>query len=815
MEHLLLHLGNEAFSKDNVDLLISSFAGEQTDMIPYTQFLEWCSIADGAITQAATISLVVRDKDGSKVEALRVSLYDSCRQVKRRVMGHCHQLLACDCAPVECQQLKLFRHGPNGRGCEEASLSDFDVLLASTTAGDTPWEMELQLVQPPPLSMLDFACIVAGKEPLDTALTLAFCGRDVTEPLASTDSAASPASPSRGSGAGVPGSSPLASLPSIRAPHQRLAATARWLLARGAGHHAEDVTGAVNECLLHCNASVLQELMKAEGYEPLAWEQVVQGVFSASCGLSRTVEDDAISRLADVAGDDVGPLGADAREMLAERLDAEVKEATELLDFVDILRRRLLPAVSLPPDLLSRPALLGCGGEQQEVMIGELGAVGASLLLGAAHRGQCWALAELTRRGVTWESSLGGKCKPGGLSVHWLKSAAIALEDQFRAVLNSMALRVAILRGDAAVATTAALAADGCISASWSEGPLITAARCGVRRDVLDVLLQRSTADPNLGCYEYRGKGAFALMSPLGWLARSAASFRKQQGGEVPKAVNNMIERLVAHPFTDLEFGRVSGEGTRSECLLETTAHCFRCAGLWSGLLCLLQMGAPPGGVALHDPRLHANGGSWGKVDQPEDSICELGQVEWLDALEQQLEGESASSEDVAQKVFQKQQAVARLLKWLRYVRRKEFVFPSVQSFPAPFRTVAKSLLRHMVQRSSPRRPALPLRALERVLSFVGFWEFPTGRPCYTRELHLRRIDGYSRTCGLAGCPVYDRELMFSGCQLRLSDWAEDKFRARCASVSPVATPKSLPKTEPDEGLETRLSAAADKVPAP
>jgi len=790
-EYLLLSLGPDVFDPTSVDLLLNTFAGVGSKQIPYEKFLEWCSVGADAQRQASdTVRIVIRREDGARIFVVGVKPSDTVLQAKRKVAKHFLATLAFDAAPLEQQRLLAAgRELRDGDVVQSASAAGGRAGAAATPAA--PTELELQLAHPPPLSLLDFVCVVAGDAvDVGRALALAFCGRSVTHPLSGVGSLASrPASqgtsPGRGpaegsmsdmfdnaSGLGAElecGATPLERIPGIRAKPNRLAAATRWLLAQGAADGiagAASLAGAIDGCLRQCNAAVLRVLLAVEGAEPLTWEQAVHGIFSASHGLCRLAYKD----FALLPGDDQARL--DRREAIA-LLQVETAVAQGLADFVDLLRKEILPGLTLPSDLLDRPALIS----DEEVILGEPGSPGSSLLLAAAHGGHCWALAELARHGVPWKLPNGGaKGKPGALSVHALRSASMALEDQLRANIRAAELRLAVLQGD--VATIRRLQVeDACaVLPTWSEGLLVTAARCGANAEVIEALLGDANADPNIGRYEYERRGAFDLRSALGCLAASASSLQK--GGVTGDALDRLVERLVLHPRTDLDFGCVTGAASRAECVLETPAQCFRRAECWQWLHWVLLAGASPSS-SDKDPRLSANGGDWGKVDPS--AAWGASTTEWLDSLERDLKRAQSSGQ------ADQRRSATRLALWLRRVRKQDFAFPEVNIYPAPFRKVAATMVRGLAQRSGPRRPALPLRAVERVLSFVGFWDFPTGRPNYLRDLHLRRVDGYSRTCGYAGCPVYECEVLFSSCQLLLGEWAEDAYRAREA---PKASPE-------------------------
>jgi len=544
------------------------------------------------------------------------------------------------------------------------------------------------------------------------------------------------------------------------------------------------------------------------GAEPPFWEETIQGVVSISHGLTRIVHSDL--------GFHCGGSSLDAatRKDMLKHMGVEVARAKQLLAFLETVRGELLPQSGLPRDVFELEALIE-GECEQEVTFSGSTSQHRNFLLAAAHGGHCWALAELAHAGTPWPNPT-----PGGLSLEAVQSAAAALEERARAVVLMAEVRMAVLRGDVdglrrffpcgawsvgsdgsggtrAVRQLSKSSLRARRDMGWSEGVLITAARCGASAEIAEVLLSSTRLDPNLGRYEYKGDRCFELFSTLGWLAScSSSSSPGCPRGDTSKL---LMERLAGRPGADLEFGCLSGSQSRAECRLETPAFRCRQAGNWHGLLCLMRAGAPiptcgEGGSASR------GGGGWGQVDHFAPAFGK-GPTDWLDSLEQDLTRQreltaqslnpaptstrppppSLEEEERRRQMEVQLAASQRLARWLSQVRRPDFVFSALGAYPSSFREAAIALHRGWVQQP-PRGlcSPLPRRSLEKILSFLGFWDVPAGRPSYIGGLRLRRIDGqHVRTGGYAGCPVEQWELLLSDVQFRLGDWAESVYRAR------------------------------------
>jgi len=821
---MLTTLGPDLFDHSSADLLLSAFDGKAFGPIHYAKFLEWCSEsvelfkeappprfgsqADSprsVSTEGLHLNIQIRAKDGTLLTLISAALYDTVHQLKQKIRTRMVEQLACDGLPVGAQRLAV--HGLH--------LGDGD-LLADYGAAGPDVSVTVQLERPPPLSVLDFACIVAGSgcacyshsadrgptesalQELELALSSVFNGRDVNARLQEQSGNELGCGPLLGVGSDDCGP-PLWFLPRVHAHPSRLAVAAQWLLAHGARAEEACCNGrsAVDECFLHGNEAVLRVFLRW-GISPPTWEQIVQGLVTISHGLSCIVHSDLGFSCGEAPLDELGRVG------VLSRLDDVVAKARGVFTFLDMLRCELLPSNFLPDDLFMRAALIG-GAWEQEVTLGGPGNERMNFLLVAAHSGHFWALAELVSRGLPWRAALPREKAylPAGFSSQKLAEASSILEQRARIVVMSAELRMAILKGDMtglrsllAVANSL-VGGGGGLCQGWSEGLIITAVRCGSSSEVLDVLLSSPRLDPNIGRHDYRGQGCFQLCSPLGQLASSSAD-----GCVSLELVEGLVERLVAHPSVDLEFGQVSGHSERAECRLETPAFRFHQARMWNSLLCLLRAGASVPTCGAADPRLAMNGGQWAQVDK---YMPAWDKREWLDSLDKDLVRESNLIQEqlkslgsevavgldqvaVAQRrryLTAKISGARRLSLWLQQVRQPLFNFAGLAAYPTPFRQVASALRRGLVERpakwlSSP----LPLHALERLLSFLGFWEFPAVRPSYLRELRLRRVDGLERTCGYVGCPVYDWEVVVSDALFRLGDWAEEVYKARGTSFA-------------------------------
>lgn len=801
---LLMVLGPSCFTEISTTKLLNAYddsAGTAGGPIQYETFLDWCSRrwsprqpagaphgrpprhrwgasrrnAPGELQapcKELQLNVAVHDEGGMRLMMVHASPFDIVSKVKERISVEMMAALGFNCAPVESQQLVL----------GEKWLQDAD-LLASCGLYGPDVRLQLVLLQPAPLQLLDFACVVAGvssrsceEQEVARALANAFCCRDVDAPLREGQSSARQTPTARPSDQmeslyGAERGTPLWNLPQIRAPPGCISAAAQWLLQHGASYEATHAERSItDQCFLHGNEPVLRAVL-AVGAPPPTWEQVLQGLVTASHGMGRVVYSD----LGFPAGGVEPDLSASARNEILARMGAEVDQARSLLAFVDMVSNELLPTTEMPKDLFARAALIG-GAMEQELTLGEVAGPHLSFLTAAAHAGHCWVLAGLVHKGLSWGLSAKDKLRPGGLSPQWLASAAGALEAQCRAAVKAAGLRMALLRDGQG--TSEGLLSTNSGQPSWSEGLLITATRCGASRRLLARLVADPQFDPNLGVHRCRDAGGFELLSPLGWLAST-----KGARSAAAKAASAAVELLAAHRLTDFEFGRIVGRRSRAECRLETPAFLMRRTGTWLNLLVLLRAGAPLPVSQASDPRLSCNGGDWREVDEvlPED--------EWLDSLEQDLE---LRLKDCQRAEGAELRGARRLYGWLREVRCPNFRFATLSAFPVPFRAVAACLQRGLVQRPAPGRVAWPERPLELVLSFVPFWGFAAGRRNYLQELHLRRLDGYARSSGYPGCPVSEWELLLSGAQFRLGDWAEDLYRSRRVSrPAPVAKEKA------------------------